>query len=274
MPKGISVNIGLNAVDSHHYVDEDGKPWPGTLAACENDARDMAALADAQGFEVRGPLLTTAATTDAVTRALTKAADELRAGDMLFLTYSGHGGQVDNVNPEIDDEDDQLDETWCLYDRELIDDELFALFARFQAGVRVLVLSDSCHSGTVTRAAPQPVVDADAAPKNLPPNVALATEAAHRDMYAAVQRAVPVEGLTTMAATVVLISGCQDHQTSRDGRKNGAFTGALLQAWKDPNARKSLKRLWKTTAALIPASYDQEPNFSVYGFDASPAITL
>ena len=33
MPKGISVNIGLNAVDSHHYVDEDGKPWPGTLAA-------------------------------------------------------------------------------------------------------------------------------------------------------------------------------------------------------------------------------------------------
>ena len=41
-----------------------------------------------------------------------------------------------------------------LNDRQLLDDELYALWGYFQAGVRILVLSDSCHSGTVTRVFP------------------------------------------------------------------------------------------------------------------------
>ena len=52
------------------------------------------------------------------------------------------------------EEVDRQDETWCLWDGQLIDDELYLELSRFAAGVRVLVLSDSCHSGTVTRAAP------------------------------------------------------------------------------------------------------------------------
>ena len=38
------------------------------------------------------------------------------------------------------------------YDGQLIDDELYLELSRFGAGVRILVLSDSCHSGTVARA--------------------------------------------------------------------------------------------------------------------------
>ena len=44
------------------------------------------------------------------------------------------------------------DETWCIYsDRQLVDDELYSLWAQFAAGVRIFVLSDSCHSGTVLK---------------------------------------------------------------------------------------------------------------------------
>ena len=74
------------------------------------------------------------------------AGKTLSSGDFFFLTYSGHGGQVPDVTGE---EADKQDETWCLYDGQLIDDELYLELSRFAAGVRILVLSDSCHSGTV-----------------------------------------------------------------------------------------------------------------------------
>ena len=38
--------MGLNAVDAGHC-----NGWPGTPAACENDARDMAAIARANQFD-------------------------------------------------------------------------------------------------------------------------------------------------------------------------------------------------------------------------------
>jgi len=43
--KGLSLHIGLNRVDPAHYGG-----WDGQLAACEFDAKDMQALAKAQGF--------------------------------------------------------------------------------------------------------------------------------------------------------------------------------------------------------------------------------
>jgi hypothetical protein len=267
--------IGLNEVDPEHYRDGEGKPWKGELTACENDARDLAALAESLGFEVRGPLLTRTATSTEVIGQVRAAAKELSPGDLFLLTYSGHGGQVVNKNPEDDPEEDNLDETWCLYDRELLDDELFALFSEFAAGVRVVVLSDSCHSGTVTRAAPGPALDEFARPKQLPEDVALATEAANSELYEGLQKAIPSKRLTSVAATVVLISGCQDHQFSRDGRENGAFTAALLKAWaEDPSARRSLTGLWKATSAGIPADYQQTPNYFTYAFDVGPALAI
>ena len=99
-------------------------------------------------------LLTKKATRDAVLRTMRAAAKSLAAGDLFFLSYSGHGGQVPDVSG---DEDDKQDETWCLYDGQLIDDELYFELGRFAEGVRILVLSDSCHSGTVTRDAAMPV---------------------------------------------------------------------------------------------------------------------
>jgi hypothetical protein len=143
--RGRSLHIGLNVVDAAAYpirVPE--------LRGCENDARDMLALAQARGF-TGSMMLSSQATSTAVTEAIRVAAEELRSGDFFLLSYSGHGGQLRDLGG---DEPDQLDETWVLYDRQLLDDELYALWGYFQAGVRILVLSDSCHSGTVTRLFP------------------------------------------------------------------------------------------------------------------------
>src|SRR5262245_32152205 len=143
MPKGYSLHLGLNSVDPGHYGS-----WDGTLNACENDANDMAAIAKASGYAKSTVLLSRKATSSAFITEMLKLAKMIKSGDLLLLTYSGHGGQIPD---EVGDEDDKLDETWCLFDRQFIDDEIYRLLGAFAAGVRILVLSDSCHSGTVTK---------------------------------------------------------------------------------------------------------------------------
>jgi hypothetical protein len=76
----------------------------------------METIARSQGL-VAQSLLTKAATSTALLGLIEKAARELVEDDFFSLTYSGHGGQINDVN---NDEPDGLDETWALYDRELV----------------------------------------------------------------------------------------------------------------------------------------------------------
>ena len=147
MTKGISLNIGLNSVDPNHY-----SGWDGQLAGCENDANDLAKVAAGSNFEVK-KLLTKDATVENVKNGIQNAAKALNSGDYFLLSYSGHGGQLPDINKDerTIDQKDRYDETWCLYDREFVDDELNVSLREFVEGVRIFVLSDSCHSGTVTK---------------------------------------------------------------------------------------------------------------------------
>jgi hypothetical protein len=139
---GYALAIGLNEVNPAYYGG-----WRGELCGCEPDAIDMKEIAIKQGLNVE-VLLTKDATRDAVLNKLDDLAKKLKSGDLLVVSYSGHGGQIPDQNG---DEADGLDETWCLYDGELLDDELHGAWMKFQDGVRILALSDSCHSGTVLK---------------------------------------------------------------------------------------------------------------------------
>lgn len=140
--KGYALAIGLNAVDPDHYAG-----WRGDLNGCEPDAANMADIATAQGLNAE-KMLTAFATRDAVIKKLDDLARVLKSGDLLVVSYSGHGGQIPDQNG---DEADGLDETWCLYDGEFLDDELYQAWSKFKDGVRILVFSDSCHSGTMLK---------------------------------------------------------------------------------------------------------------------------
>src|SRR5262245_32586034 len=256
MAKGISIHIGLNHVDPKHY-----EGWDGKLTACEADAKDMRALGKKQGFTVGAMLLSPRATADAVTAALTSAAKQLGKGDMLFLTYSGHGGQVRDTNGDESD-NDRMDETWVLFDRQLVDDELYNLWAKFKTGVRVLVLSDSCHSGTVVRNIP-PFIGRGPKPRAMPRSVGIAVEKAHRALYRSIQKKNRGAEKTKVSASVLLISGCMDNQTSMDGDKNGAFTGTLKQVWNDGKFTGNYRKLRDKIVSLLPST--QTPNYYCVG---------
>jgi metacaspase-1 len=267
MAKGISLHIGLNGVDPAHY-----SGWDGPLKACEADAQDMASLAKTGGFSA-SLLLTKKATRAAVIAGIEAAAGKLEAGDLFFLTYSGHGGQIPDKNG---DEPDLEDETWCLYDGELIDDELWELWSGFGQDVRVLVLSDSCHSGTVVRAAYDELTRAGVVRKPvsragggdapvfraMPDDVALRTYRAHQQFYDKLADALP-EKPSPVTASVRLISGCQDNQLSQDGAFNGLFTGTLLRVWNNGKFQGDYAGFHREIVKRMPPT--QSPNQMLVG---------
>lgn len=255
---GRSVHIGLNGIDPAHYGID------GALSGCEFDARDMEAIAADRGFETT-LLLTRAATAAAVKGAISSAAATLRPGDLFLVTYSGHGAQVPDRNG--DEGDDGKDETWVLYDRMLVDDELYALWGSFARAVRILVVSDSCHSGTVTRDAffDEAMTGATIGcrQKMLPRDVERATYEAHRQLYDGIQEAFPQGDRVGLGASIILLSGCQDSQRSLDGDRNGAYTESLLAVWDRGRFTAGYRAFQRAIANRLPPS--QSPNFDICG---------
>ncbi|MEZ5865425.1 MAG: caspase family protein [Geminicoccaceae bacterium] len=138
-PMGVSLHIGVDRVDPAHYGSDLALP------SCVNDAREMERIALGLGYDT-ARLENEMATTAQLIGFARNAAVNLFAGDAIFITFSGHGSQVPNNS--ADNEPDLQDETIVMYDRMLIDDEIYALLGEFREGVRVHLVFDSCHSGT------------------------------------------------------------------------------------------------------------------------------
>ncbi|MDX2030720.1 MAG: caspase family protein [Blastocatellia bacterium] len=278
MPKGISIHIGLNHVNPAAYGG-----WDGELAGCINDARDMKAIADGLGYT--STIVTDAQASAAeVCRLIGQAARQLVSGDICLVSYSGHGGQM---NDATGDEPDGKDETWVLWDRQLLDDELNGLWSNFVAGVRILVISDSCHSGTVARMAAfqRRFRSVEfAAEYELPPNqaprVRLGDPIALRQNYEANRGDYEVSQWATkpvVQAGVILISGCQDNQLSADGDSNGLFTQRLLEVWSSGSFTGNYTGFHSSIVARMPS--DQTPNLFKTGianaaFEAEKPFTI
>lgn len=262
-----SLHIGLNYVDPAHY-----NGWDGRLVACIKDSQDMQVLAHRAGYQST-VLNDKQATASRITSHITAVSENLRAGDTFLITYSGHGGQVPDTNG--DERYDRgpggtsrMDETWCTWDRQLIDDELHYLWSLFKRGVRILVLSDSCHSGTMARVFRDDgfylaAVGSAWRPRMMSNQRSAAVYKQNKALYEGIQSAVPTRGKSRVEASVVLISGCQDNQYSLDGDENGLFTGTLLRVLSGENVPTTLQSLRDYIARLMPPY--QTPNFFKVG---------
>lgn len=243
MPRGIAVNIGLNRVDPTQY-----NPPLKVLKGCENDARSMNAIAQSQGFETT-MLLGDQATHEGVSDAIANAAQLLQPGDIFLLTFSGHGSQIDDETH--DEDEDGKDETLVLFDRNMLDDELFALWGRFRPDVRILFVCDSCHSGTVAQLNELPAtessvrdegffntkpapLDEDGKPRLLR-SVSMSAQLRHfarfRETYNAIRANLLDRSQVVVRASVIQLGACQDDQEAADGIQNGFFTKKLLDVW-------------------------------------------
>lgn len=156
---------------------------------------------------------------------------------LLFLQFSGHGINVRDTNG---DESDGYDEAIVPVDYDkaglIVDDDIRAnLLNKLTSNVKLTVLCDSCHSGTIL----------DLKYNYFDGSKPYTTEVK----------------ITETVCDVVSISGCRDNQTSADttisGTGQGAMTGAFIKNYKDEISYKNLisgMRTW-----LAQGRYTQVP---------------
>lgn len=210
--------------------------YPGTqndLSGCVNDANDWEAELTSRGFTIE-KMLDEQANKAAMTKAIGKLISSAKKGDTVAITYSGHGTWVPDSSG---DEPDGRDEGLCPHDISkvgpLLDDEIRGLFAQRAAGVRILLISDSCHSGSVTRGDES----------DLDPGMPRARFMPLQDWMQASELPRSPDRPKTLVGGMkryggdLLLAGAMDTEYSWDtsfkGRPNGAFTYYALKTLRD-----------------------------------------
>ena len=276
---GRSLHIGLNAVAPAHYGG-----WSGPLAACEFDANDMADIARSRGISREGAVDQGGHAREGA-RGHPRGSKAVEEGRPLPPDLLG----TRRPDARRDGRRGRQPRRDVVPVRRRADRRRAVLRAEpVRPGVRILVLSDSCHSGTVTRAPVSAGADAhaalpdDASREWLTPRIgsisASMTGCSARsprrrvgrssvDPDSALSQLVVKPRLERIAgkfrATSILISGCQDNQTSMDGDRNGAFTEALLRVWADGAFTGDYRRFHAAIRGRLPAS--QSPNLFTLG---------
>lgn len=223
-PKGFSLHLGVNRLSSTSStyavpVQRIGNaPLPGIkdLKACENDAKAFAHLAVSNHFRKVSLLLSEYARKDNLMGILDAYARELRAGDLFLLTFSGHGGQIKDHSG---DEKDGLDEVWCLYDTIVTDDELYDHWKKFDKGVRIAVVSDSCHSGDILKSGKGELGELNSRQDEV------------KRMF---QNSCDLVN-TSIEASIQVLAACRSHQITREMFSNnekwhGVFSNCILNS--------------------------------------------
>ncbi|KAL2133272.1 hypothetical protein VTI74DRAFT_2615 [Chaetomium olivicolor] len=267
----------------------------GELRGCINDVKnvsaflienygykreDMVILTDDQSNPVMQP------TKENIIRAMKWLVTGAQPNDALFLHYSGHGGQTEDLDG---DEEDGYDEVIYPVDYKtaghIVDDEIHDYVVKpLQAGVRLTAIFDSCHSGTVMDL---PYIYST---KGVLKEPNLAKEAgqglleavghyARGDMGSV---ASTVFGLAktalrgndayeqtkrtkTSPADVIMWSGSKDDQTSADAtiasQATGAMSWAFISALKQ-NPQQSYVQLLNSIRDVLATKYTQKPQLS------------
>jgi hypothetical protein len=257
MSHAVSIHIGVNDPQARSAFDNREQ-----LIDSETAAWRMAELASQAGYDSMLVLRGQAATLAAAHASLWSASQLLTKGDTLLVTFSGHGGQVPDRNG-----DDPLgsDESWSLYDGELLDDQLCGYWRLFKAGVRIVVVSESCYSGGMMRSVDESKLRPVARPE----------EGLRRgepywvdtDITKSLRPAAdePSPDACGVRATVLMLTASGETQVAR----GGLFTDCLLKEWAGGNFSGSYRALYEAVKKrVMNIKSDQEPQILMMGAPA------
>jgi hypothetical protein len=205
------------------------------------------------------------ATHTEIRQAFYALSQKIQENDFIYIHYSGHGSLI----PDLDgNEESGYDQTWVPYDArtgklngiddfDIVDDEINAwLQPIFDKTENVVFVSDSCHSGTITRS--------DQTVRTLFPD--------DRPHPALKQDALPVQGIRIGAAK----DDKKAYEGTFEGKKQGVFTWYWAQALKTVFRDSNWEVVFQKAAALTTAYKDnrQQPHWAQNSVLSHPAHPL
>lgn len=226
------------------------------LKGCVNDANNWASMLK-NNFEFNSVtrLLDADATKARIIEELKTLLKGAKANDTLVFTNASHGTYV----ADTDGDEPNYDEAICPYDTDsnlLLDDELRELFADIPKKVNLTVISDSCHSGSVTRLFPGQYQRS----RQLPPSV----WGGRSLTPAQLKKVRSQEKFPESKMQEILISGCKANQTSADAYIENDYYGAMsfhaVKAIRESDYKLTYAQLHKRLLKLLEdGMYDQIP---------------
>lgn len=233
------------------------------LDKCVNDANDWASLLEFKGFKT-SKLLDKEASGRNIRGEMGELISSAQEDDSLFFTFSGHGSFIPDLDgDEADGSDEVLCGADCITDRFglVVDDEIHKIMKSKKPGVRIVFISDSCHSGTVSRFMSFPWEETTRgkvrfmSPVEFIGNLEIPPPQSRRTNF--------TKGFKLLQTTApcLLISGCQDAEYSYEGKKNGAFTAAAIYALKKMNPTSTYGDWYNSIREMLPSQqFPQTPN--------------
>jgi metacaspase-1 len=207
--------------------------------------------------------------------------------DIKLFWYSGHGAQFPNQNYTDDGEVDGYDEIICPYDfnwdGNWISDDIFSKYFNEIQG-KMIAIFDSCHSGTMNKSS---LNQEYFKPKSIPAPIDILARNRDLDLSNVLGLATGLDDLfnfnininvtvnninnintkliNTPQENLVMISGCQENQTSADAYIAGRYQGALsycIQKTLMNNLNITYENLYKSVCQeLQNQRFNQIPNF-------------
>jgi hypothetical protein len=243
-------------------------PYDGSdLNGCVNDAKAWAEILVSHYDFARDDvklIFDEEATKENIMAGLDDLLAGATAGDVLVFTNSSHGTYVADTSGD----EPMYDEALCPYDcadNLIVDDELRVLFEDLPRGVHLTVISDSCFSGTVLRAAIGQVIPGLKTPDDRRVrflNPALRGEPILENPWVAKPKG--KEKYPEYRMKALLVSGCTDKEYSYDALIGGTYHGAMtyhaLQAIGELNYELTFQQLHDRLQFLLDdAGYPQHP---------------